>query len=198
MLLLNRLKAACALGISLAIFGLTTSALAGQAKDVKALVQIIDQKYCYGDSEIFAVSMLLEVTAINSSSKSIYFRSDMDVVYWKMASSLKEACNGKFFQTISPTSYPGPNQKTGRKIRVKPGRSVVLRLWHSVFGRHDVTPEIPGSVPPGAYVLQVLLRPRMSPPEKERKRALREELKSITPEPFLFQVPKEPTITSCK
>ena len=197
-MLLIRFMAACTLGISLALFWLMPSALAGQGKDVKALVQIIDQEYCYGDSEIFSVSMLLEVTVINSSSKSIYFRSDMGVVYWKMASSLKEAHNGKFFQTISPTFYPGPNQKPGRKIRVKPGRSVVLRLWHSVFGRHDVTPEIPGSVPSGAYVLQILLRPRMSPPEKERKRALREELKSITPEPFLFQVPKEPKITRCK
>ena len=199
MLLLNRLTAACALGISLAIFGLAPSALAGQNDGAKALVQITDQEYCYSDAETFVVSLSLEVTVINLSSKSIYYRSDMTPIVGKVASSLKEARNGKFLYELSATIYPGPNQKPGRKIRVKPGRSVVLQSGYGVLASYDATATFPGTVQSGgAYALQLVLYPEMVPPKKERKRALRKELKSITPEPFLFQVPKEPTITSCK
>ena len=198
MLLLNRLKTACALGISLAIFGLMPSVLAGQDEGVRAVVRVTDQKYCYADPEIFRVSLSLEITISNLSSKSIYFRSDMAAHYGQLASGLKEAHNGKFFQEMSPTFYPKLNQKSGRKIRVKAGRSVVLRRRYGVLARYNTTPKIDGTVPSGTYALQIVLHPEMMPPKKKRKRALREELKSITPEPFLFQVPKDPKITRCK
>ena len=197
----NRVKAACALGIALALFGLAPpSALAKKGKKVKALVQIIDQEYCYADHELFLVSLFLEITVINSSSKPIYFKSDFEVGTWRIAENLKEAHSGNFFQDISPTMYPGPIPKLGRKIRVEPKHFVVFRIRHSVFGRYNATPEIPGSVPAGAFALQIVIYSNSykPPSKKKRKKTLIEELPSITTEPFLFQVPKDPKINRCK
>ena len=59
--------------LAICAFLLSGSAQAGQSgRDYRAVVQVVSQNYCYGDDDVFTVSLDLRIEVVNSARTTLF------------------------------------------------------------------------------------------------------------------------------
>lgn len=170
---------------------------AQESKNIKAVVRVTGQSFCYDDAQTFTLSLNLNVRIFNSSSKQVYLTSDMLPSVGRFARTLKEVRAGKYFFTLTPTIYPFGDRRKVREIRIGPHDSTQLNSGYDVVGRYRAKPAIPGAQPPGVYALRLVFHPMWPHPAKGINGSGHKLLDTFTTEPFLVRVPAKPRITQC-
>ena len=110
--------------LAICAFLLSGSAQAGQSgRDYRAVVQVVSQNYCYGDDDVFTVSLDLRIEVVNSARTTLFFASDMVPYTGRVAGNADAVRAGQYVQEWTPSQYlTGPSNKPGT-IQVKPGHS---------------------------------------------------------------------------
>jgi hypothetical protein len=185
--------------LAICAFLLSGSAPAQSGRVYRAVVQVINQNYCYGDDEVFTVSLDLRIKVVNSARTTLFFASDMVPYSGKVAKSTDAVRAGHYIQEWTPSRYlTEPPPRKAHRIEVKPGHSFVLRVKYGVPGRYRVTPPIAGTLPVGKYALQLRLQPEDLSRLARRSGTRGVELDSLTTEPVLFEIPQGVTATDCR
>ena len=185
--------------LAICAFLLSGSAQAGQSgRDYRAVVQVVSQNYCYGDDDVFTVSLDLRIEVVNSARTTLFFASDMVPYTGRVAGNADAVRAGQYVQEWTPSQYlTGPSNKPGT-IQVKPGHSFVLRVKYGVPGRYRATPSFAGTLTAGTYALQLVLRPETPSRSSRSSSGPRGvELDSLTTDPVLFEIPQRVTAAAC-
>lgn len=163
----------------------------------RAVVQVVGQTYCFGDNDVFTVSLDLRIQVINSSRTALLLPSDMVPYTGRVAASTDSITAGHYIQEWTPSRYLTNSRTKAHGIQVKPGHSFVLRLKYSVPGRYRATPSVPGTIPSGTYALQLVLHREGLSPLRRQPRRSGSEVDSLTTVPVLFHIPQSVTATPC-
>lgn len=171
-------------------------ARAGEPGQVHAIVQIVSQKYCYADNEMYTVSLTLNIRITNSSRKSYYIMSDIVPLVGRVADSIESAHAGNYLNKWEAHLALGADRDyRAKRIWIKPAHSVVLHSAYGVPARYKTAPSIPGTVSPGSYALELVLHPKVDPGGTGEDRKPR--IDSFTTEPVMFEVPDQVTPRPC-
>jgi hypothetical protein len=167
-----------------------------QDSAIKAEARVLGQRYCGGDADLFTVALDLEIRVTNNSKGILYLRSDMVQSSIRVAPDLEAARRGSYmYESDSGMSVWSGDHKFPpvREVRILPGRTAIFRVGSAVIAKYNPDFSLPGTVPPGRYALQVLLRP-----EKEFPHFNHPELKSLTVDPMAFEIKEDPHPTRCR
>ena len=182
------------LTLAAVLVGTSASGRAQEVAPFHANVRIVEQYYCYGDADIFTVGLRLEVKVTNRSQEPIYFLSNMVPFMEKIAATLEDAKKGKYAAQVTSSHYLTGKEQRPREIHVEPGATVMLQVEDGIPAPYKSDPPIPGTAAPGTHALQLVLSPEYEPSDRPEKSGFQE---SITTEPFLVSVPKNPTMSKC-
>ncbi len=179
-------------------FLLCGSAYADQpVPQYRAIVRVAGQGYCYGDDDVFTASLDLKIEIVNSAQTSLFFASDMVPYTGRVAADADAAKAGHYIQEWTPSRYLTEPPPKAHMIEVKPGHSFALRVKYGVPARYRAAPPIAGTLPPGSYGLQLVLRPESPSSQPKRSGGRGVKLDSLTTEPVLFEIPQRVTATDC-
>jgi hypothetical protein len=133
--------------------------------------------------------MSIDLRIINPSKKSYYITSDLAPVADHVAISLEEAQRAHYIAGLTPTLYPTNEKNTSQIVRLRPGGSAVVHVRYAVVARFKANPPIPGSIPPGKYVLQLDLRTENGFAAPAKDDDAKGRIVSLKTEPISFKIP---------
>lgn len=165
----------------------------------RTVVKVVNQTYCYGDSDVFTVSLDLRIGVVNSSERALLFAPGLVPYTGRVATSIEAAKKGRYVQEWTPSRYLTEPPAKARGVEVKPGHSFLLRIKYGVPARYRTTPKIPGTLPSGKYALQLVLRPKFQSarPGGSESSGSDTEVRSITTAPVLFEIPESVSAAQC-
>lgn len=168
----------------------------GESGPLRAVAQIVEQKYCYADNEMFMVSLRLDIRITNSTRKAYYIMSNMIPLVGRVASSVQAAQAGKYLNKWEAHLAIGADRDyQAERIWVMPGHPVVLHTAYGVPARYKAGSQVAGTVVPGSYVLEVVLHPEIN--EKGSAKGQKSQIDSLTTAPIIFIVPNNATPKIC-
>lgn len=168
---------------------------ADNSNDLRVTAKVIEQRYCYGDNDLFTVSLRLDVNVANARGMPLTLKTPLVPWVIRVANSLKEAKAGHFLYEDSWSHlYPGDYKPADKTLEIAPGKSVVLHPGLGLVGRYNPAFSSPKTVSAGSYALVVTLEPEI---ERSDEALTQGTVRSITSEPFMIQVPRRPHVVKC-
>jgi hypothetical protein len=159
---------------------------------------VVQQNYCYGDDDVFTVPLELKIVITNVSKRAYHITSDLAPVAGRVAVNVAEAQRGHYIAEWNPTRYPKDENKNHPTVSIGPGHSTLLHIGYAVVARFNASPSIPGTVPPGRYVLQLDLRTEKGFAEGSIEDDAKGRIVSLKTEPISFWIPAKVNPTECK
>jgi hypothetical protein len=182
----------------LALFQASISGQNSAPNPIRVTGRVVRQGYCYGDVDVFSMPMTIDLRITNLSKKPYYTTSDLAPVSGRVATSLEEAQHGDYIVQWNPTRYPRDGDKSHPITRLRPGSSTVIHTGYTIVARFKSTPSIPGTVPPGKYVLQLDLRAEDGFAEPSQGDDAKGRVVALKTEPISFEIPTNVNPPECK
>jgi hypothetical protein len=166
---------------------------AAEAGRCRVKTRVVGQKYCRGDADIFALSLKLDVEVHNISKRTVFLAPRMIPWIGRVAASPREAESGYFLYEVTQSHYP-QDLKPGERVRIDPGKSVILHTDYDLTVRHVASFSYPQSISAGSFALVLVLKPEI---EYSGQLAAPQAIDSLTTDPIPFEVPKGPVVVDC-
>src|SRR5260370_41691431 len=183
---------------------------------LKVVPELVSQRYCFGDAEVFSVLLKLHVKYTNRTDKTLILDKGVGKAWYQVtvARSAEDLAAGKYesnpnidwifgekdqFPQKPPLAGPGPDFAI-----LKPGETYEGEIETSVVAQYEGTKDISGAIRSGTHVLQMQLsawnRPGL---RSEFEKSWREKGYLVTgvikTEPIEIRVPAAPKIENeCK
>jgi hypothetical protein len=161
-----------------------------KARPVKGSIQVLEQKYCHSDDDTFVVSLKLKLIVRNTSKRVVFLSSDMAPFVGRVARSLRSAKAGKF-EYESAWAGATASQDSFKEVPIKPGRDGMLIIGYDLLARFKEEQDLPRTVAPGKYALQLVLHPKHQGDSAN-------EIKTVVADPFVIDVPANVKPQHCK
>lgn len=188
----------CNLLFAISLLSLSPTALGQGPANVTAHAKVLRESFCYADADVFTVSLALQITISNSSSKPVQFSSALVPYVGRVASNREEARRDIYLYELVWSHYPTDENNRSR-IRIDPGKSLVLLTGYDLLARYKRENELSKTVSPGSYALQLVFRPEfVAKTHRSTQTNDLTEVDSITTEPFVFEVPDKPRVENCE
>lgn len=120
-------------------------------KGVIPVAHIRGQTYCYGDADVFTVSLALDIEITNKSLVAIYV-NELNLIPYvgRLAATLQDAQSGKYLFELTGTHiYPSNYVFRNRVVRVKPGESITIPSGYDILARYKTEARIGNTVSSG-------------------------------------------------
>jgi len=138
----------------------------------------------------------VDVELFNTATTPIYLPKSMVPLRTKVAESIAEALAGHYLFEVSWSRiFPGDYQPTHGRLRIDPGKSLVIHSGFDLFARYDSSFSYPKSVAPGNYAVVLILGPEMVSPSEDREAQM---IGKLETKPIFVRVPDKPHVTDCR
>jgi hypothetical protein len=205
--------------LSLAIGGLSVPTVATPVtpdQPISAIPELIGQRYCYGDAELFSVWLKLRMRYKNRTDKTLILDKEIGKAWYgvTVARNAEDLASGKYEynpnidwvftdkdelpSTPSATS-PGPNFAISA-----PGQTFESEINSSVIAQYENPKGFAGSIRSGVHILQMELsswsHPGVASEFERRWRKVGQLVTGvIKTEPLEIRVPSDPKVEKdCK
>ena len=204
-------------GLLTLVFMVSAPATAGgDDQPLRAAPEIISQRYCFGDAEVFSVWLKLRVKYTNLTNKTLILDKEIGKAWYgvTVAHNVEDLAAGKYesnpnidwFFTDkdqlpkSPSSAaPGPDFAI-----LSPGKTFESAIDTSVVAQYDITKDVAGAIRSGTHIFQMQIsawnRPGLA---REFEKSWRQTGQIVTglikTEPIELRLPANPKVESdCK
>lgn len=182
---------------------------------LKAVAELISQRYCSGDAEVFSVWLRLRVTYTNQTDKVLILDKEIGKAWYgvRVARSVEDLNAGKYeynpnidwFFTDKDSLPKNPSLiSAGTDFAIlAPGQSFESRIDTSVAVQYESEKAVVGTIRPGTHVLEMQLSAwnRAGLPSEFEKSWKKGRIVTglIKTEPIELRVPTNPTVEEvCK
>jgi len=179
--------------LSLAVAPAVLNQQIDQDQRLRATVQIVQQKYCRADTDLFTVSLKLRIEVLNPSSSTILVRTPLVPYIAKVSSSIFDAKSGRFLYEITQSHYP-QNAKPLKTARIAAGNTTILQTGYDFVARYRSAFSYPQSLSSGTFAVILVLKPEL---ESNEEKARAGTIDSLATKPFIVQVDDNPKVVSC-
>jgi hypothetical protein len=180
------------LSLSFAVLPVLLNQQSGDPQPLHTRVQIVQQKYCRADADLFTVSLRLKIEVSNPSASPIQVRTPLIPYVAKVSSNIADAESGRFLYQITRSHYP-QNPRPSGIARIAAGKTLTLQTGYDFVARYRPAFSYPQSLSTGTFAVILVLRPEIE--SSEEKAA--DVINSLTTEPFIVQVDDNPKVVSC-
>jgi hypothetical protein len=147
----------------------TPNLLAAQDQPLKAVPEVIGTRYCYGDAEVFSVSLELRVKYVNRSERTVILDKEIGKAWYgeKVARTLEDLHAGKYEYNPNIDWFFSDKDKLPNKPNAEsPGPDFVIlssgqtfesEINTGVVAQYDNPKDVVGSIRPGVHVFQMEL-----------------------------------------
>ena len=160
---------------------------------LRAAVQIVEQKYCRADADLFTVSLKLRVEVSNPSTSPILMRTPLVPYIAKVSSNIVDAESGRILYEITQSHYP-QNARPSKTARIGAGKTITLHTGYDFVARYRSAFSYPQSLSAGTFAVILVLKPELESGEEKARESV---VDSLTTEPFILEVEENPKVVSC-
>ena len=157
-----------------------------------ANVQIVQQKYCRADADLFTVSLRLKVEISNLSKSPILVRTPLVPYIAKVSSSITAAKSGQVLYELTQSHYP--QNTTASTSTIAGGKAITVQTGYDFVARYHSEFSYPQSLSAGTFAVVLVLKPEVESSEERSQKATAH---SVTTEPFMVRVDKKPKVVRC-
>lgn len=162
-------------------------------QQLRAKVQIVQQKYCRADAELFTVSLRLKVQVSNPSNSAILVRTPLIPYIAKVSSNIVDAESGRILYEITQSHYL-QNARPSKTARILPGKAINLETGYDFVARYRSTFSYPQSLSAGAFAVILVLKPELESSEEKARAGV---VDSLATDAFIVQVDDNPKVVNC-
>ncbi len=183
---------------------------------LRAVPELISQRYCFGDAEVFSVWLKLRMKYTNRTDKTLILDKEIGKAWYgvTLARNVEDLAAGKYESNPNidwffndkdqlpkrpSLTAPGPDFAI-----LPPGKTFESEIDTSVIARYDSAKDIAGAIRSGSHIFQMQLsawnRPGL-PSEFEKSWGQRGQIVTglIKTEPIEIRLPPNPKVESdCK
>jgi hypothetical protein len=136
---------------------------------LRAVPELVTQRYCYGDAEVFSVLLKLRTKYQNRTGESIILDKEIGKAWYReiVAQDTNDLLNGKyeyhpitdwFFSDKDPQPVrPNPNSPGTDFAVLQPGQTFESKIDTGVIVQYENPKNFAGSIRSGVHVLQLEL-----------------------------------------
>jgi hypothetical protein len=136
---------------------------------LKAIPELVTQRYCSGDAEVFSVWLHLRMKYQNRTGASIILDKQIGKAWYRVivARNTNDLLNGRyeyhpiidwFFTDKDPQPVkPNPNSPGSDFAILQPGQTFESQIDTGVIAQYENPKNFPGSIRSGVHVLQLEL-----------------------------------------
>ena len=161
---------------------------------IRTNVRVTQEKYCRADTNLFTVSLKLDVEVLNSSTEVAYLPSKLIPWVARVAANMQDAKSGHSLYEISASHYP-QDSTPGANIRIGPGETTLLHIGYDLVAKYDAAFSYPKTLHAGSYAVVLVLRPETTQPSAGGTAQV---VESLTTYPFDVRVPQRPKVVDCE
>jgi hypothetical protein len=185
-------------------------------QSIKAIPELIDTRYCYGDAEVYSVWLKLRMKYVNQTDKTLILDKEIGKAWYgeKVAQNLDELAAGKY--EYNPTKdwffsdrdklpdKPKGDSPSSDFVVLAPGETFVSEINATVVAQYENPKNFAGSIRSGIHILQLELSAWNHPGESavfaESWRKFGELVTGvIKTEPLEIRIPLDPKVEKeCK
>jgi hypothetical protein len=160
---------------------------------LRAKVQILQQKYCREDKDLFTVSLKLRVEVLNPFTLPVLMRTPLVPYIAKVSSNIIDAESGRILYEIAQSHYP-QNARPSKTARIAAGKTITLQTGYDFVARYRSAFSYPQSLSAGTFAVILVLKPEL---ESSEEKARADVVNSLVTEPFIVQINENPKVVSC-
>jgi hypothetical protein len=183
---------------------------------LRAIPELIGQRYCYGDAELFSVWLRLRMRYINRTDKTLILDKEIGKAWYgvTVARSAEDLAAGKYeyhpnidwlsSDKDKQPSKPNPISPGRDFVILAPGQTFESEIDSGVMAQYESPKEFAGSIRSGVHVLQMELSSWNHPGvasefEKGWQKIGQLVTEVIKTEPLEIRVPSDPKVEKdCK
>lgn len=192
-MLYKTLMARILLSLFLAVVLVLSNQQSQEDRRLRATVQIVEQKYCRADTDLFTVSLKLKVEVSNSSTSPILMRIPLVPYIARVSSNIVDAKSGSVLYEITQSHYPQDGRPT-KTARIAAGKRITLQTGYDFVARYRSAFSYPQSLSAGTFAVILVLKPERESIEETARESV---VDSLATEPFIVQVGENPKVVSC-
>jgi hypothetical protein len=162
-------------------------------QQLRAKVQIVQQKYCRADTDLFTVSLRLKVQVSNPSSSAILVRTPLIPYIAKVSSNIVDAESGRILYEITQSHYL-QNTRPSKTARIPSGKTITLQTGYDFVARYRSAFSYPQSLSVGTFAVILVLKPELEASEEKAQAGV---VDSLATDAFIVQVDENPKVVSC-
>lgn len=164
-----------------------------ESSEIRAKVRVAQERYCRADTDLFTVSLKLDIEISNSSPGAVYLAPKMIPWAARVAANVQDAKSGHFLYEISASQYP-QDSTPAAEMRLGPGETTILHTGYDLVAKYDPAFPYPKTLHAGSYAVVLVLRPETTQPSAS---GAAEVVESLTTAPFVIRVSQHPKVTDC-